>query len=68
MSLDRYWGGADGGAEKARAAMHKHYGEQEGERVFRQTTSLRRMTGKGDGIMGAILDSHTKKAQTRRKT
>lgn len=51
---DKWFGGGRGNAGKAKRAMAKHYGAQEGERVFYATMNKRKNEGKAGGVVGAL--------------
>lgn len=42
---NKYFGGKEGSAEKAHAAMVKHYGPEKGESVFYATKNKRKSGG-----------------------
>lgn len=62
---DRYFGGRDGAASRARAGMRSHYGPDEGERIFNALLAKRRAQGKdaGGAVLRAMLAASERRAR-----
>ncbi len=62
-NYDRLFGGKSGSAAKARNAMRKKYGPDEGDRVFYATVNRRRKqrkeSGRGSGLREVVGGART---------
>jgi hypothetical protein len=63
--LDQFFGGVKGAAAKARKAMHKTYGPEDGEHVFRAKIAKER---RGSGGKGKAPRRPPPPSRSKRKT